>query len=219
MKTRVALTAITVAAAVLAAISCRRSDIRTAAVDVPDMSDARSIRIVTNAALAEVVGEYDGIQSAYEIDLSRKLVLYHESHRLLSPEYQRRIEGRIAEVGFAARVMGARHNPPPPVPTSDGPAQMWPGRFTAVISVRGMKTNTDANVIVDAIAYARVGRDDPRVTVRPGSRRIVATYESLCLSLENIEHAIACAGFDANTTLARLGAEDCLPHGWTQVRL
>lgn len=219
MKTRFLWIALVLVVGVLSALSCRRSDIRTLIIDVPQMADARDVRIVTNAALDEMVGRYDSIQNAYEVDLSKKLVLYHESPRLFAPEYQRRIEARIADVGFTARVTHCGLNPPTPVPTVDGPKQMWPNRITAVISVPDMKDSTDANIIVDAIAFARVGHDDPRIQIHSASRRLVLRYESLCLSLKNMEYAIAHAGFDANTTPARLGAKDSLPHGWTPVQL
>jgi hypothetical protein len=192
---------------------------RTAVIDVPQMSDATSVRIVTNAALDEVLGQYDGIQNQYEIDMTRKLVLYHESQRLLSPEYQRRIEARISEVGFKARVLDARLHPPPPVATVDGPVQMWPNRFTAVISVPDMTSNTDANVVVDAITFARLGGDDPRVVASQDARRLAIRYESLHLSLKNIEYAVACVGFAANNIPARLGRDDSIPHGWTPTQL
>ena len=83
----------------------------------------------------------------------------------------------------------------------------------------GMKRNTDANVIIDAIAYARLGHDNPSVNVQRRPRRVVATYQSLYLGQKNIEYAIACAGFDANNTPANLGREDAVPHGWLPVRL
>lgn len=201
------------------AAACRRSDVRTAVIDVPGMSDATSVRIVTNAALDEVVGQYDGIQNQYEVDLTRKLVLYHESRRLLSPEYQRRVEARILEVGFSARVLKVQLNPPPVVLTDDGPIQMWPDRFTAMISVPDMTSNTDANIVVDAIAFARIGGDDPRVAANEKARRLVVRYESLHLSLKSLEHAVACAGFEANNTPARLGRDDSIPDGWTHVQL
>ena len=219
MNKRYVLCAALLGAGLLAAVSCRRSDMRTAVVDVPQMSDATSVRIVTNAALDEVVGQYDGIQNQYEVDLTKKLVLYHESQRLLSPEYQRQIEARISEVGFKARVLNARLNPPPPVPTIDGPVQMCPNRFTAVISVPDMISNTDANVVVDAIAFARLGGDDPRIVVSQEARRLAIRYESLHLSLKNIEYAVACVGFDANNVPARLGRDDSIPHGWTPTHL
>jgi len=205
--------------AILAAISCRRSELRTVAIDVPQMGDARCIRIVTNAALDEVVGQYDGVPNDIEVDLSKRIVLYHESHRLLSSAYQRQIEARIQEVGLEANVLDVRLNPPSPVPTDDGPVQMWPDRFTAVIYVPAMTAHADVNIVADAIAYARIGRDDPRVSVDASSRRVWATYESLRLSPENIEHAIACVGFDANETPAYLGRSDPIPHGWTPVKL
>ena len=82
-----------------------------------------------------------------------------------------------------------------------------------------MASNTDANIVVHAIAYARLGRDDPRVEVRPNSRSVVVQYESLQLALKNIEYAIASVGFDANDVPARLGRRDAFAHGWTPVRL
>jgi len=219
MRKTVLLAMIGLGVGVLAAVSCRRSDIRTAVIDVPQMADSRAIRIVTNAALDEVVGQYDDTQNRCEIDLSKGIVLYHESQNLQSPAYQRLIEARIREVGFEVRVVGSRLNPPPLVLTDDGPIQLWPNRFTAVIMVPDMKTATDANIVVDAIAYARIGGDDPRVVVKRDSRRVIATYESIRLSFSNIEYAIACVGFDANTVPANLGREDSIPHGWTPVTL
>ena len=204
---------------VLAVVSCRRSEMRVVKIDVPQMSDERGARIVTNAALNEVVGQYDGIAHAIEIDLSKKLVLYHESERLSSPAYLRHIAERIREVGFKARILGAGLNPPPLVLDDDGLKQIWPNRFTTAISVPDMVNNTDANIIVDAIAYARLGRDDPRIAVHHGSRTLVANYQSLHLALKNIEYAIACTGFDANSTPANLGRTEAMPQGWTPVRL
>lgn len=206
-------------AVIAAVVACRRTDVRTVRIDVPQMNSEREIRIITNATLDEVVGRYDGIQHDYEIDLSRKLVLYHESQNLLSPDYQARIVARLREVGFTARIIDVRLNPPGLVPTEDGPVQMWPDRFTAVISVPDMTSQTSANRVVDAIGYARVGRDSPGISVRRDSRTVVATYESLRLSLKNIEYAIACVGFDANNVPGNLGRQDALPHGWTPVRL
>ena len=219
MKKQAVFAGVVLAVGVLAAISCRRSDVRSTVIEVPQMDDALSVRIVTNAALDEVVGQYDGTRNEAEVDLSKKTVLYHEGERLRSPDYRRRIEAKIAEIGYNARVTGVRHNPPPLVPTEDGPIQMWPARFTATISVPDMDTSTDANIIVDAIAYARLGNDHPRVAVDPSSRRVVATYESLLLSRKSIEQAIANVGFDANNTPAMLGKPDAIPHGWTPVSL
>lgn len=199
--------------------ACRQSDPRTMIIRVPEMADARAVRIVTNAALDEVAGRYDGITHEYEADLSKRIILYHESHRLRSPAYQRRIVARIREVGYDARFLRVGHNPPDPVPTVEGPAQMWPNRFTAAISVPGMVSNTDVNIVADAIAYARLGRDDPRIRVDPRARRLTVGYESLHQSFKNVEYAIACAGYAANGVPAKLGLTDGLPYGWIPVSL
>jgi hypothetical protein len=219
MDRRMALTVAGLAMGVAAAVSCRRIDPRVAVVEAPQMADERAIRIVTNAALDEVVAPYDGIEHDFEVDLSRKVVLYHEGPRLLSAAYQRRIEARIAEVGFPGRVAEVRPNPPAPTRTDRGIVQNWPNRHTAVLVVPGLRDNTDANVVVDAIAYARLGSDDPRVAIHRPTRRLVVSYDSMRLSLKSLEHAIACAGFDANDTPARLGRTDSPPHGWSPIRL
>ena len=221
MKQRIWQIAIPVLACVITVmgLSCRRSDMRTARVQVPGMSGATAVRIVTNAALDVVVGRYDGIQNACDVDLDRKLVFYHESRQLLSRPYQQAIEAKSAEVGLGARVVQAQLNPPAPTPTIDGLVQEWPNRHTAVIHVPDMSSVLHANIIVDAIAYARLGRDDPRVTVNPETGEIVASYQSLRLSQRNIEEAITAVGFSANGVPAKLGHEDALPHGWYPVLL
>ena len=203
---------------VLVALSCRRSDIRTVVVNVPQMTDDKIVRIITNAVLDEIVGRYDGVKHDYEIDLAKGLVFYHESHRLRSTVYQQLIQSRLKEVGYDARMMGARLNPPALVKMGDEYKQLWPYRFTLTISIPGMKSGTDANIVTDAIAYARVGKDDPRIRVRRKSKSLVVTYEGLHLSPQNVEVAIACAGFSANDVPANLGAADSIPYGWRPVR-
>ncbi len=219
MNNRRVISIIAAIAAILATLSCYRSDIRSTRISVPSMTDARSIRIVTNAALDEVIGKYDGNQNAAEVNLATQVILYHESQALLSKEYQRQLVARIAEVGYKAHVVSVRHNPPPPVPTIDGPVQMWPGRFTATIAVSGLEKNVDANIVLNAIAYARAGRDHPQIAVHPSSHSLDITFDSQRLSTKNIEYAIACAGFSANGTPAKLGQKDAPPHGWTPVAL
>ncbi len=224
MKKNMLLLAIVLVAGVHAAISCRKHDIRYAFIDVPGMTDAKSVRIATNAALHEVVGRFDGIKNDAEVDLSRKLVQYHEGPRLVNREYQRRILERIAEVGYASKVVSAGLNEPPKVKAKDADGnyhwvQMWPHRCTAIIYVPEMKSVTDANRVVDAIAYARLGRDDDRIDVNAESRTISITYESLNLSQRSIEHSIAYVGFDANQVRAKLGREDSVPNRWTPIKL
>jgi len=103
--------------------------------------------------------------------------------------------------------------------TEKGPVQMWPGRFTAAIVVPEMVSNRDANRVVDAIAYARLGRDDRRIVADSSARTISATYESLLLAEQNIELAIAAAGYAANRVPADLGTPDSIPQGWSPVTL
>ena len=205
--------------AVLTAASCRRSDVKTVTIQVPEMNDSLSVRIVTNAALNEVVGQCDGTKHEYEVDLSKRIILYHESQRLTSTGYQRQIEDRIREIGLDAAVARVVPNPTPVSMTEKGPVQMWPGRFTAAIVVPDMMSNRDANRVVDAIAYARLGRDNPRVVADSSARTITATYESLLLAEQNIELAIAGVGYAANLVPANLGAPDSIPQGWSPVVL
>ena len=200
-------------------LSCRQSDMKTVTIHVPQMTDATSIRIVTNAALNEAVARNDGVQHAFEVNLAKKTILYHEGTRLLSGDYQKRIESRLGEVGLEAKVIRVSRNPPPPFPTPNGPVQLWGDRCTAVISIAGMTSRTAANIAVDAIAYARYGKDDPRIAVQASDRNMVVTYESLHLAPQNIELAIACVGFDANRILANLGYPDAPPHDWREFDL
>ena len=188
-------------------------------VATPQMADDTDVRIVTNAALNEVVGRYDGTKHEYEVDLSKGIVLYHESQKLASSAYQNQIEERIRQIGFDAQVLRVGLNPSPEIMTDKGPVRMWPDRVTAIIEVPEMRTNTDANRVVDAIAYARLGGDDPRVQARRSTRSITVTYEGLLLADQNVEYAIACVGYNANAVPANLGTTDSVPQGWSPLRL
>jgi len=218
MRKRLPWVAVLLCAGLAVAVSCRRSDTRAVVIRVPGMADARGIRIATNAALDQVVGQFDGVKHDCEVDMQKRIVLYHESRALLLGSYQRRIESRIRDVGFAARVVAAGPNPSPVIETKDGPFREWPDRFTVAIRAPGMKTHTDANVIVDAIAWARTG-DDARIVVDSRARTIAVTYNSVLVSRKNIECAIAAVGLNANEIPARLGEPDALPHGWLPVHL
>ena len=197
-------------------IFCCRADPDVMCVHVPQMVDETGVRIITNAALDEILGRYDDVKRQIEIDMTRKLVLYHESDRLLHEAYRRHIEARLREVGLDAHILAARHNPPPPVATTNGPVQLWAGRVTAVISVPEMNSVTDANRAVDAISYARLGGDHPGISVGRNERKLTVSYNGRQLASRNIEHAIVSAGFDANDIEA---GPDSLPDGWRPIRL
>ena len=203
----------------LGVVSCRMSDVKVASIDVPAMGDDRTVRIVTNAALDELAGCYSDIRHGLEIDVAKGLALYHESGRLSTRDYQQRIEARLREVGFEPRIRSVQLDPPPPYPDVKGPVQLWPDRHTAVIEIPAMKSRTAANVVANAIGFARVGADDPRIAVDRAARRLTVTYESLGLAPRSLEVAIACSGFAANGVPANLGAPDAVPHGWTPVSL
>ena len=47
----------------------------------------------------------------------------------------------------------------------------------------------------------------------------MVSFDSLRLSMKNLEHAIARVGFDANDTPAKLAWPDAPPHGWSPVSL
>jgi hypothetical protein len=203
---------------VLSAASCMRVDQRVAQLAVPGMTDARDVRIVTNAALNEAVGRYEGPKNDYEVDVGKGLVLYHESSRLLDAAYRGRIEACLRQVGYEGRFLSVRFNPPPPVPTIHGPVQIWPDRYTAVLHVPALKSSTGANVVVDAIAYARTG-DHPAVTADTLTRALRVAYNGRRLSLKNLETAIAGAGYAVNGTRANLGRPDALALGWSPVTI
>jgi hypothetical protein len=199
----------------LATLSCRRSDIRTDEIVVPNMVGERDVRIVTNAVLDATSELAQAIRNDCEIDRSKRRVLYHEGPRLRLPAYRALLVARLREVGFnQARILRTGLNPPPLVDTVDGPCQDWPQRHTAVMSVPGMNDVTAANRVVDALAYARAGRDDPRVCLDPASRTLTVVHEGLRAARSNLEHAIACAGYAANAVPARLGGPDSAPDHW-----
>lgn len=217
MTKRTALVIAISSIGILLTASCHRSNTQTATVKIPQMITAQEVRIVTNAALHEVVGNYDGIPNRCEVDLSKKWVLYHEGPQLLKPAYQTRIKSCLAEVGFKGHVMSVQYNPP--VRITQGMVEGWVDRHTMVISIPDMMSNTDANIVVDAIAYARLGADDPRVSVDANARCVVAQYNRLFLARKNIEYAIAGVGFDANTVPAYLGEKNSIAHGWSPIQL
>ena len=195
----------------LSTVSCHRQDTQTTTVHIPEMSTARDVRIVTNAALNEVVGVYTP-RNRCKVDLVKKRIIYSESPRLRTPDYLNRITFCIAEVGFPGKILRVQEDPP--IVKDDKIIAGWVGRHTAVISVPDMKTIQDANIVVDAIAYARIGGDHPSVSVDASARTLTATYPCIVTAEKNIEHAIACTGYRANLIPARLAQKDSVPQGW-----
>jgi|ETNmetMinimDraft_26_1059896.scaffolds.fasta_scaffold30785_1 hypothetical protein len=204
-----------------ACLSCRVSRPRETHIRVPDMQSERDVRIITNAVADEIAGQVEGTQYVFEIDVAQRLVMYHEGPNLLKAGYREAIRTRIAEVGYAARFLEARHNPPPPVRVANSPTpvQMWPYRCTAVLHIPEMASQTAANIIVDAIGYARRGRDPDALRPDPVNGMMHVDYESMQLSIKNLEHAIAAVGYRANALGANLGNKDAVADGWRPVRM
>lgn len=199
----------------MAAAACMRLEHRTEQLRVPDMATARDIRIVTNAALNEAIGRYDGIRNEAEVEVARGLVLYHESSRLLSEAYRRRLLDGLREVGYEARYLSVGHNPPF---TLYHELQNWPDRYTAVLQVPALRSNRDANIVLDAIAHARTG-DHPAVTTDSRARTRRVAYNPRHLARRNLEVAVASAGYAVNDTPALLGRPDAPALHWMPVTM
>lgn len=196
--------------------SCVRQPQRTVEIKVPGMQTERDVRIVTNAALNEVVGRAT-LQHGYDICAEKGTLFYYEGSRLLSREYQQHILRCLREIGYEARIVEVRHWPATAMPTPRGWLQAWPDRHAAAISIPAMKTGVDAHRVVGAIARARTGDDPLRVTPDPAAHTVRVTYDTNQLALKNLEGAIANAGYQANDTPARMGLPDSYPVGWTPI--
>lgn len=193
-----------------------RSDVRTGRFHVPELASERDIRIVTNAALEEILGRYDGVQHRYQVDLPRGLVVYHDPGLVTDAGFRDRVVSRIAEVGYAATFQQVARNPLPPARSQKGELfDIFPGRHTAVIAVKGMKSNVDANRVVCAISLARTGDAPQSIQLDRAARTFTITFNGRRVGLKNIQHAIAASGFAADDLAARCGQPDAEPHNWT----
>jgi copper chaperone CopZ len=81
---------------------------------------------------------------------------------------------------------------------------------TMPIHVPGMKSQACVELVKAAVARVPGVLPD-KTTVDPATRTVYVTYESLGLSLKNIEFAIADAGFAANEIPAKPEAAAALP--------
>lgn len=184
---------------ILLTTACFRAETSRTAIHIPQMENERDSRIVTNAALNEVVGCITPIKHDYEFDLQNHVVLYHETQRLASVEYRVQLIESLKAVGLQANVVNAGFNPVKPKRLPDGDIlNSWPDRFTAVISIPQLNSIQDANIVADALAFVRNGGDDPRVTPDPANHKLNIVYNNVALSKQNITEAIACTGYSAN---------------------
>jgi len=96
---------------------------------------------------------------------------------------------------------------------------------TVTVQVPGMKNEACAAMVADAVAWEIAGSPGERpsrqlarsfqlsgaIAVDLTNRTVRVRYDSLKMSLKNIEFAIADAGFEANNTPASKSAADQLP--------
>lgn len=82
---------------------------------------------------------------------------------------------------------------------------------TVVIRVPGMINRQCADIIVNALRQARYGVRMDSIETDLEMRRIVLKYDSMKLSLKNVEFTIAKAGFQANVVPADEKARAALP--------
>gem|GEM_PF-550088 len=81
---------------------------------------------------------------------------------------------------------------------------------TMIIHVPGMRNDACREIVVSAIMKFQ-GVDPISVRVDMKRRLVTVTYDSLVLSLKNIEFAVAEAGFQANDVPAKQEAANALP--------
>lgn len=82
---------------------------------------------------------------------------------------------------------------------------------TVVIRVPGMINRQCADIIENALSQARYGVRMKSIEQDLASRTIMLKYDSMKLSLKNIEFTIAKAGFQANEVPADPKAAAALP--------
>lgn len=203
---------------IFAASYARRDETRTVTLSIPQMADERTIRIITNSVLDQLIGDDREPTHLCEIDLARHRVLYHEGPVLGQPAYQGRLLACLRQVGFEARLESVRFDPPALVPTCVGPRQAWADRHTASMELPGMKTVADANVVAAALSYARTGDDPQNIVVDRERRTVTVTFKSSQVAVANFERAVAFSGFDVDGQPALLGGSDAIPMGWVAPR-
>ena len=198
-------------------ISCYRPDIFSVTIDVPEMSDDLAVRIITNAALNEIEKDFPTPGHEIEIDLGNTRLNYHEQGpRVMEAAYRERISACLRQVGYEPTFHHAGFNPTPIVHSKSGPFRREPNRWTLTMTIPGMKTVRDANVVVDAIGFARLGADVPQIKAFKDSRKLSVVYQAKNCALKNLEVGIASVGFAAN---GKRPHPATIPQGWWPVNL
>jgi hypothetical protein len=204
------------AVAALAFAACMRIDAANATIRVPGMAAERDRLIITNAAQHQLSGEMPDRKHFCEISLSRGIAAYHEGPGLRDARYVDQIRQSLAAVGYAAEAHAVAFNPLPPRTLEDGRViDNWPDRHTLFLKIPALRSNTDGNRIVDAIAAVRLGGISPKIQPDMARREMrIRGYNTLHAARCNFEFMIASAGYAANDEPANSGGRDAVPRGW-----
>jgi len=81
---------------------------------------------------------------------------------------------------------------------------------TVKIHVPAMKNEACAQVVRRSVARVKAVRNDS-ISIDLETREVTVTYDSVFMSLKNVEFTIAAAGFAANDVPADRKAADALP--------
>lgn len=180
---------------------CRRQELRTIVIRVPDLRDDRTAALVRNALWAEMTR----YEANIAINLKEATLNLSASGVLKVPEVQARLRSALQEVGFAGTVVGVR----------TAPVDHWPDRHVMVIRIPEVTNNLTANIAAAAVTHALTGQGSAQsIHVHPERQEVAVTYNSMVQARRNFEHAIACAGLRTADIPPNLGYPDPLPHGW-----
>lgn len=195
-------------------------DIQTRILRVPGMTTPLQARVATNSVLHQVTAsekEFGNDRANCEIDLDRHRVFYHDGVRLRHADYNRRIVAAIRQIGYPIQMASVRPNPRPafhqrePYPVWLEP---WPDRHTLVLDIPDMTTIRDANIVVDAIAFARAGGDIPHVVPSLATRTITVTFDSMKVDERRLVAAIENVGIRTSPSLFPELSDHPFPTHW-----
>ncbi|MFO7871780.1 MAG: hypothetical protein R6V03_10160 [Kiritimatiellia bacterium] len=188
------------------AASCRRHDYRLAYINVPGMKDAATAAMVYNA----IAHEIERKEPRYHVDTNKGiLTCFGHVKQLRPPMVHRRIEDSLNDLRMPGKILRAK----------PAPAQGFHERFAVAVQVTDMDSVVKANRAIAAVSTAvrsPQASENLRkhIAIDIDDRSVRVKYNSIELSLKNLEHAVANAGLQANEVPPRLGRETALKHGW-----
>jgi hypothetical protein len=182
--------------------ACRRRDVRTTVIEVPDLTDARAAQIALNAIGIELTRT----DANFTVDLKDHTMQHFSSSMVGYPPVQSNILAALHEVGLQAQILHAK----------PAPIDAWRDRHAITLRLPELQNNRIANIAVGAVNRAMAGKDPDGVRADPAAHTVTIAYDTMVLRSKNLEHAIANAGLRTRAIPAQLEFPDALPHGWTQ---